>query len=232
MVIEPPPLASESPLPGEESGRIDEVDPGDSEGRRLARALLYLPRAIVTTLLTPVRLGIWAESKYHFIGKVHSVFYNEADTFGIYPTLAFESGYGFGSARISSHRRPSAIGSQPSPVAASDCDTARLAGQYNALDRGDGKLTLSVGAEYEKRPNDHFYGLGNNNAVADTPMPVALGVDDVAIDVRYRQRLKRVAGPPASTGFRISIPAPRSRSPTAPSVRARRERGSTTWSIR
>ena len=190
----PPPPAALSAAPGEESGRVDELDPGDSQGRKLARALLYLPRAIVTTLLAPIRVGISAETKYHILGKAHGFFYNDAGTFGVYPSLAFESGYGF---RIGFNLVATpTIRDRLQAFVGGDfgINTVRAAGAYDALDRGDGMITLSVGAEYEKRPDDRFYGYGNNNSIEDTPMPISLGVNDVAIDVRYRQRLARTAG--------------------------------------
>jgi hypothetical protein len=189
-----PPSRAGQPLPGQESGRIDEPE-RDSNARKLARGVLFVPRFVIRTLLAPVRLGLVAATKYEIGPRLHRWFYNDADTLGIYPSLAFESGFGF------------RIGAQgiyrPTPVDRLHAfaglnvsgDRSRFALAYEALDRGDGRIDLGLGAEYNDRPDDKFYGYGNTNAVDAVPaMPVFLGVDPEAFNAEYRSRLARATG--------------------------------------
>ncbi len=190
----PPPSPVGQPYPGEESGRIDEPE-RESQGRKLARGLLYLPRAIVTTLLTPVRVGVMFTSKYEIGPRLHRWFYNDADTFGLYPSLAFESGYGFrvGAQMIyrpTPYDRFRAFGGGNFTG-----ERTRFAASYEALDRAGGRLDFGASAEYNKRPDDMFYGFGNTDSLDVVPlMPVALGIDSRAFDAEYRSRLDRATG--------------------------------------
>lgn len=184
-------LPAGMPLPGQESGRIDEPST-DSDARKFARGVLWLPRAVVTTLLTPIRLGVVVGSKYEIGPRLHRWFYNDADTLGIYPALSFESGYGF---RIGAQMiyRPTPEDRLRAFAGGNFTgDRTRFAASYEALDRLGGFLDLGIGAEYNKRPNDKFYGFGNTDSRdVVPPMPVDVTTTDVAFDAEYRSRLER-----------------------------------------
>ena len=50
---------AEQPVPGNESGRTDVVDPGDSTARVIGRNALFLPKVATDVVLSPVRGTIW-----------------------------------------------------------------------------------------------------------------------------------------------------------------------------
>src|SRR5262245_50177374 len=69
-----------APVAGQESGRIDAGDGGDSMLRAGLRAALLAPRAVVNLVLSPVRLGMWAYDRYHLDELYYRVFFNDART--------------------------------------------------------------------------------------------------------------------------------------------------------
>jgi surface antigen Omp85-like protein len=175
------PAASESrrARPGEESGRLDETDPGDSTAREIARAVLWLPRTIVDVLLFPVRGGVWMYERYQLDDRFYRIFFNDARTIGVYPTATLESGFGvtLGGRFVDrdlfgQHEHfylLAGYGGQFREVART---------QLRSGDRLGDHFALELDGEYEQRPNDAFYGFGNVTDAAET---------------RYHQRLARVA---------------------------------------
>ena len=68
---------------------------GRGSARHVAPRELVGPRAISLELaLAPIRAGIWAESEYHLTQRAKDLFFDETNTYGIYPTARFESGSG------------------------------------------------------------------------------------------------------------------------------------------
>src|SRR5262245_12461627 len=75
----PPPESPETsaadvaraPVPGDEHGRTDPVDSGDSAARVVARGLLWLPKLVVDTALTPVRGTVWAFERYKLADRYY-----------------------------------------------------------------------------------------------------------------------------------------------------------------
>ncbi|NVB77963.1 MAG: hypothetical protein HOV81_06165 [Kofleriaceae bacterium] len=189
-----PPSRQGQPFPGQESGRTDPPE-GDSGARKFARGVLFLPRILISTLLAPVRLGVAASTKYEIGPRLHRWFYNDANTFGVYPSIAFESGFGF---RLGAQGiyRPTAVDRVHAFAGLNVTgDRSRFALAYEALDRGDGRIDLGLGAEYDDRPDDKFYGYGNTNAIDAVPaMPVFLGVSPQAFNSEYASRLARATG--------------------------------------
>jgi hypothetical protein len=165
-----------APPPGEESGRVDRPEDGDSTLRSVGRALLAVPRMAFEAAFAPVRAGIWADDRYHLRDRFHDVFFNDANTMGLYPTAAFEDGFGLtGGARFV-HRD---VFGEREKVAL----FARAGGRYRYTTSLEartgqrlGRLSLVTRGELESRPKEGYYGVGNANA---------------AIEARYRQHLLR-----------------------------------------
>lgn len=166
-----------APRPGEEAGRVDDVD-DDSAWRGLGRGLLVLPRAAFEIAFGPMRAGVWAYERFQLRERWFQVFFNDARTIGVYPTVRFDAGFGlaaggrFVARDIAGEHEHFAV-------------RAAFGGRYKqivtgAVRSGDrfGRLELEVAAEYEQRPQDRFYGIGN--------------ADD-AVATRYRQELRRAS---------------------------------------
>jgi hypothetical protein len=82
------------PPPGEESGRADDTRDEDSISRRLLRGALFVPRIALEVVVAPVRGGIWAYERYQLKQRYFDLFFNDARTMGVYPTIALRTGYG------------------------------------------------------------------------------------------------------------------------------------------
>jgi len=201
-IAEPPPADShedatagdvaDAPPPGEESGRVGPVDDGDSTLRVIGRDVLFVPKLAANVALTPVRGGIWAFDRYHLDDLYYRVFFNDARTIGLYPTAAFESGFGIigltGGARFVDR---DVFGAREHLSLQAAVGTAYYRQLYSASlrsgDRLGDRFALELDAGYERRPRDAFYGIGNADTVMITETHIDPRIDDTALETRYRQ---------------------------------------------
>jgi hypothetical protein len=210
-----------APVPGAESGRLDRIDGGDSPPRLIARGFLYLPKLAVQVAMAPVRAGIWANDRYRIVDHTWGVLFNEPGTIGIYPTARLESGFGVTVGARLIHR--SLFGAREKlslKAAAGGRFRQAFEASLRSGERFGERLKLELTGEYERRPNERFYGIGNRDEVAALPdpaMPMDALDDAISLEVRHRQQLARasavggvhVAGPlhvlgaGALTDFRV-----------------------------
>lgn len=183
-----------APVPGAESGRLDPPD-GDSIWRLGLRGILFVPKVAADAVLSPARLTAWAYDRYHLDELYYRVFFNDARTIGLVPTAAYDSGFGI-SAGARFVDRDLAGAHEHLAV------EARAGGRYlqaykAALRSGDrlgNHLALELDGQYELRPKDVFWGIGNHDDSARPAAPVDPRTDPAALDTRYRERIARVAG--------------------------------------
>jgi hypothetical protein len=181
-----------APVPGQESGRLDPIDDGDGAARWIGRGFLFVPRLALQATFAPVRAGIWANERYRLRDRAEDLLFNDARTMGIYPTIGLESGFGarFGARFV--HR--DLLGAREHFALA-----AQAGGRYResvlaSLRTGEriagGRVRLELEAEYDRRPKERFFGIGNLDG-------------ELAPEARYRQRLARAV---AVAGVRIAGP--------------------------
>jgi hypothetical protein len=182
-----PALAQPVALPGQESGRLDQTEPTETPARDVARAVLLIPRGIVEVVLAPLRFAVWAEDHWKVSARWHEVFYNDSGTFGVYPRLWFETGYGFRVGAQMDARPFSRDRLRAFAGTGLYAHSQRFEASYDIL---GSPVTWRFAGQYESRPNDNFYGLGNLDEVSTPPlMPV--NINDLAVETHYRQRLER-----------------------------------------
>jgi outer membrane protein assembly factor BamA len=155
-----------APTPGDESGLVESVDPGDSVARRIARGVLFVPRVALDVAFFPIKLGATGLERYQVIERAKRFFFNDAMTFGVFPTIERQSGFGltFGAKLV--HRDVLGAGEKVSAQSAAG-------GRYQqhhrvALKSGDrfgDVLALELEAEYERRPGEPFHGIGNHDDI-------------------------------------------------------------------
>jgi hypothetical protein len=167
-----------APRPGDESGRLDRGEPAESPQRKLRRALLFVPRVVVGVAVAPVRGAVWLYDRYQLKERYLDLAFNDARTFGAYPIAKLESGYGLTAGVRIVHRNVFGKG-----------ERVRFKGETGGrfrhdvtLDLGSGRRfgdSLAVGAvgAVERRANDRFFGIGN---------------DDAPVLTRFRQEVERV----------------------------------------
>jgi|MudIll2142460700_1097286.scaffolds.fasta_scaffold15367_2 hypothetical protein len=196
---EPPPSADSAaavrgaPRPGDESGRVD-APQEESVLRQVGRGALFIPRAAFEIALSPVRGGLWAYDRYQIGERWMQWFFNDARTIGVYPTLFLDSGFGFTAGGRFVWR--DIFGEQEHFSL-----RASTGGQYWTAIRGSartgnrlGRVELELRGEYEERPKDRFFGIGNSDETTTIPaMTIDPLTDPTAIDTRYRQRMMRTS---------------------------------------
>ena len=84
---------ADAPLPGEESGRLDR-ESGDSIWRDVGQALLLPPRVAMELVMAPVRATIFMLDRYKLPERYIQLFFDDSETYGLYPTLVLDSSYG------------------------------------------------------------------------------------------------------------------------------------------
>lgn len=183
-----------APAAGAESGRVDTPDERDGAGRLIARGLLFVPRVAVTVVFAPVEGTAWAVERYQLIERTRRLFFNDAGTFGVFPTFELEAGFGLnlGARLVHSNlfgRR------EHLDVRASGGGRSRerYLLELTTGERLGRRVGVELGAEYEKRPKDVFWGLGNADEVA-MPEPIDPTAMDAAAESRFRHRIMRVRG--------------------------------------
>jgi hypothetical protein len=168
-----------APEPGDESGRVDRIDPGDGAGRHIGRGVLFLPRAVFVVVFSPFRGAVWALERFQLQERTKQIFFNDEGTIGLYPTARLESGFGLNVGARFVNRDlvgkdeklslAAGVGGRYSQIYHASLGTGRRLGE---------RVSLQVDGEYEQRPKDRFYGVGN--------------LDDAEL-ARFRQRIARVA---------------------------------------
>ncbi len=179
--------AKGAPLPGAESGRIDNHDDDDSMLRIAVRGLLFLPKIAVQVVFAPFRGGVWAYERFQLGARVHDIFFNDEGTIGLYPTVGIESGFGVTVGASFVDRDLFGDGERLSLKAATGGQFRQI---YKArLDSGNRlghRAKIELAGVYELRPKDAFYGIGN-----DDPEDMDL---DPAIETRFRKTKARGTG--------------------------------------
>jgi hypothetical protein len=182
------------PVPGFESGRADPIDDGDTAWRKAGRGLLYVPKLAADLVLAPLRGSLWANEHWHIVDWYNRVFFNDAQTIGLYPTASVDTslgvtvGAGFVDHDLFGEHED--LGLQASASSRyRQIYAARLASGKRLGDR----FSLELDAGYERRPHDAFYGIGNGDIVAAPAMPIDPLVDARSIEAQYRQDRARLA---------------------------------------
>lgn len=168
-----------APVPGHESGRIDGQREQDSVARRLARGALFVPELAVEVGMAPIRGTVWAFDRYRLEDRYYRTFFNRSRTFGIVPIADYQTGFGvLGGVRLldsdtfGDHEHvtaDAAYGGEFHDSAALRIDSGRRLG----------RVVVGIGGNFDRRPADRFYGIGNRD-----PGPPPAGLIDPRIDSR------------------------------------------------
>jgi hypothetical protein len=183
----------DAPLPGEESGRTDPIDGDDSASREIARGFLFFPRLALNVALAPVRGGLWVYERYRLDDLYRRIFFNDAMTIGLYPTIVIDSSLGvFAGARFE-HR--DLLGAREKLLL-----QAAIGNRYRQIysvglrsgDRLGKRVRVELDAAYERRPHDAFWGIGNGDEMTAPGAPLDPLVGEAAVQSHYRQDRARV----------------------------------------
>jgi len=186
------------PPPGDESGRADPIDPGDSALRMVARGALVVPKLALELTLSPVRGLVWADDRYDLSTLYYRTFFNVDRTIGLFPTATYESGFGFSAGARFEDRdvfgAHDSLAVQATTGAVSG-ETYRegLLASVNTGDRLSRRVRLELDANFDRRPSDPFYGIGNGDLVMQPASPIDPRVNATAVDTSHRYQEEQIA---------------------------------------
>jgi len=183
-----------APTPDQARG-IERAEP-DGAGNKLRvipRIVLFPARVVLAVVDAPFRGGFWLYERYQLRNRFKAIFFNDTGTVGLYPVAFVETGFGLNAGLRFIHRdlyRKASLKAR-----------ASFGGPFQqifAVKLGSGELfsdQLEVGleAEYEARPKDRFFGIGNGDTVEAVPAPVDPYEDPAAVDTRFRQTVSHLS---------------------------------------
>jgi Omp85 superfamily domain len=191
---------ADAPVPGDESGRVEPepIEGGDSAARQVARGLLFFPKIVVTGVLAVPRGGVWVFDRYDLMNQYYRVFYNDARTIGLHPTLVVDLSLGVVAGGRFVHKDLFGEREQLTAQAAWGSRFRQIySAGFRSGDRFGKRLWFELDAAYERRPHDAFYGIGNDDQMtvdpSAPPTPIDPRVDSTSIEARYRQDRARLA---------------------------------------
>ncbi len=181
--------AAAGPPPGQESGRIDE-DQGDSLLRNIGQGVLVLPKIALVTALAPLRTTVWMYDRYNFGDRFNAAFFDDTVTYGVYPTLMVDSTYGLNLGARLVHR--DLLGKKEKISL-----RGTTGGQFRTLvdarlrsgSRLGDRVTLELRAEYERRPREPYYGVGNVTDAQQSRFRTEIRRTTAYLDTRVADRL-------------------------------------------
>ena len=180
--------ASADPAPGDESGIVHGDDTESATGTVIARGALWVPKELVELITLPIRGTVWAYDRFELDDLWYRVFYNRARTFGIVPTIAYQTGLGLtGGAELISKNT---FGEREYLTV-----KGTWGGTYHTrneawIDSGDrfDPVLLQLGGNFERYDPLPFYGIGNHDGAAVAPlMPVDPRAVAVYTTYRYQE---------------------------------------------
>ena len=184
-----------APLPGAESGRTDPPE-GDSLLRDIGQGVLLVPRVAVEVTMAPVRASIWTFDRYRLVQRFERIFFDDSETYGLYPTAVLDSSYGLTVGAGFVHRNLFGAREHFALRGGTGGEfRARVTTDLRTGDRLGERTELELRGELERRPEDAFYGIGNTSDGVAAYHRQELLRSTVAIDVRAVSSLHlRAAG--------------------------------------
>ena len=192
-----------APVPGQEHGRLDPIDTGDGTGRPIARGFLWLPRLPLMIVAQPVRAALYVQDRFHAAEAIASFFYSDDEKIAIFPTVLFETGFGFNAGLRAQFKDllgqderlklRAGYGGRYKTVAAVDLDTGK---SFSST------VSAGIDLRYEQRDKERFSGIGDNDLVASSEGPREVIGDPLGVETRYRMSILR-----ASPRLRFELPA-------------------------
>lgn len=169
---------------GVKEGDVDPLQPG----LWLPRALLFVPRWAFTLIMQPFRGAVWLLEHFELKRVFQSIFFDETLTFGIYPIVSYESGFGFTGGANIVHKD---LFGEKERIKLSVGYGGRFIQHYDATfssGKRFGEFTrLSLDGGFETQPKFRFFGIGNEDELTEPEavmMPIDPYVDPTAVETR------------------------------------------------
>lgn len=184
--------------PDEVSGRID---PPEEDGalRYVGRGLLLIPRGLIELVALPFDGALYAFDRYHVDELYHRAFYFDDDRFAILPAFSFETGFGaafgvkFQSSDLFGDKEHLLVqGTTGAVFGVTYREGVRV--KIDSGNRLGSAVKIGLDADFDRRPDDPFYGIGNGDLHDEAPaMPVDARTDEMAYKTYHRFQEERAA---------------------------------------
>lgn len=186
---------STAPRPDQSRGVVHEEAPSLGDHLRwVPRVVLFVPRWVFWAAMQPVRLIAYIYERYNLPGRLKATLFNVEQTFGIYPTLKFDTAYGLTAGIRVVHRN--LFGARERLRLGVDFGgefRQAVAGSLRSGKRFGERFTAELSALYERRPGELFYGIGDGEKLANRPSRlIDPSVDATAYPTRFHEDLMRV----------------------------------------
>ena len=177
-----------APRPGQASGIAVEESPGASPALRwIPRAVWLVPRLVTELVFSPVRGMIWVYDRYQVKTRLEGFFFNDTGSFGVFPVLLVETGFGLNVGGRIIFRD---LFGQKEGLRLRASYGGRFLQIYTVSTSSGkrfGNTKVKLSGEYAIRNQDRFFGIGNGDTVDAVPGPVDALEDDTALSSRFRQ---------------------------------------------
>ena len=154
-----------APDPREASGVAHEdAEPTKEKLKWIPRTLLFFPRITVWLVSQPFRGAAYAYEAYDIPVRATDATFNQSRTFGVYPTLSYETGFGATLGVRALWRN--LFGTKERAKFRVD-----FGGRYRQAyglnlrsgDRFGKTIRVELDSSYERRPHERYFGIGNTN---------------------------------------------------------------------
>jgi hypothetical protein len=181
--------------PGQESGRVDDVDGFDSPVREAARGVLFFPRLAFEVAMTPVRGTVYLGDRYHLPAHARRWFFNHDETFGVFPIVGWDSGFGPNGGLRTLWR--DAFGHDEgfdAKAVIGWASRATVSGRFTSGTLLGDHLTLGAEVLYDRNPAERFFGIGNGDEIEprDDEL-INPTIDNRAVETRFFERQAQAA---------------------------------------
>lgn len=173
-------------LSGDEPGSPHRPRRGAAALLWIPRMVLFVPQSAVILAIQPVRLILILQDRYNVIERARRFFFNDAETFGVFPTVFYETGFGANAGLRLVHRDifgegehlsiRSGFGGVNRQVYELSVDTGRRLRPF--------QLTANGG--YEASNRRRFYTFGNVDEIREERVTGLLDAESASVAVRTR----------------------------------------------
>ena len=157
--------------PGQESGRTDPVDDGDSTARQVGRAALFVPKLAFELAIAPLEAAMFANDRY--ISQYLHVRFTAEHEFSVLPTAQYQTDFGFAAGVAVRHKNLFG-GGEHALVQATGGGRYHY-GAAAHLDSGErlGPVVVGISGNFDRRATDPFFGIGNADLGPEPMIPIA-----------------------------------------------------------
>ena len=194
--------ASAGPRPGSESGRLDDDgEPPEPTSRVVERWLLFVPKVLFEALAWPGHELLYVDDRYHPLEWYQKYLYFDENRIQIEPTVVWATGLGFSAGAHATFL--DVFGDRETAVLQATGGIEYRVGFLAAIDTGNrlGPVKLGVSGNFDRRPDEPFFGIGNEGDVSPTGEMIDAQTNPTAVATHFRYQEMR-----AEVGGDVRLP--------------------------